>query len=260
MNSQPLTFLPPGPPEPSRPDGAAVKSPRTWSRIRDAIEFARPERRGIAATMCLSVLAAVITAFEPLVLRDLIDGLSRQAGTRSLIAGSLMLVALLLAHQLVGTLASSIGWRSRLGVQRALLDATVGRLHALPMAYHHNHSAGGLMTRLDRGVQGLTGAFAELAFNVFPAIIYLAVSTLAMARLHGPMTLAILVVLPLPAMWGCGRRRARRFATVPCWNGGGRSMRGSMRPWVESPRSRASRWSRRKSDASCGTWTRQTNW
>jgi ATP-binding cassette subfamily B protein len=194
--------------------------PLLWRRVRTTLSFARHQRWGIAVTLMLSVTVAIITTFEPLVMRDLIDGVSRRAGTAALVRGAVILTGLLVVHQAFASIVSWLGWRCRLGVQRALLDATVGRLHTLPLSYHNSQPAGGLMTRIDRGVQGLTAALSELAFSVFPAVVYLVFSTVAMARLHGAMTLAILVVLPLPAfigMWAASSQTVRDGALLDRW-------------------------------------------
>jgi ATP-binding cassette subfamily B protein len=184
--------------------------------VRTALSIARGSLRATAVATTLSVAVAVVTVFEPLVLRDVIDGLWHRAGTRPLLVGALTLAALLVVHQVLAGIATWAGWRARLGVQHALLDATVGRLHALPMAYHRAQPSGGLMTRLDRGVQGLAGAFAELAFNLLPALVYLAFSTVMMARLHAGLTIAVLLVLPIPALIGvwAAPTQSRRDASL----------------------------------------------
>src|SRR5436305_12858191 len=67
----------------------------TRARVRRALGFARAHRAGIAATASLSVVAAAVTATEPLVLRWLIDGLSRHAGAVTLLRGAATLGSIL---------------------------------------------------------------------------------------------------------------------------------------------------------------------
>jgi ATP-binding cassette subfamily B protein len=206
--------------ESASPFGVGIDRAAFWRRARAALAFARGERRGIAVTIALSIGVAIVTAFEPLVMRDLIDGLWRHTGTSPLIRGVLGLAALLVVHQVLSAVSSSKGWRVRLAVQYAILDATVGRLHALPMAFHRDQRAGEIMTKVDRGVQGLAGAFAELAFNVLPAFVYLCFSTVMMARLHLKMTAAMLVMIPVPALIGAvaaSRQTRRDSALLDRW-------------------------------------------
>src|SRR6185312_14368242 len=78
-----------GPPPMSSQHPALTPDRATsWRRVRQALTFAAGERRAIAATVILSLLVAVIAAAEPLVMRTLIDGLWRHAGTRTLLVSS----------------------------------------------------------------------------------------------------------------------------------------------------------------------------
>jgi ATP-binding cassette subfamily B protein len=191
-----------------------------WARARRALGFARAHRRGVALTAGLSVAVAAITAVEPLVLRGLIDGLWQHAGTRALAHGALALGGLLIARELLGAAGSFTGWRARLGVQHALLDATVGRLHTLPLAYHRGESVGATMTKLDRGVQGLVGAFAELVFNLLPALIYIALAAVMMLRLNVTLTVVTIALLPIPALvgvWAAPAQTTRDQSLLDRW-------------------------------------------
>ena len=193
-------------PEVSAPPGGHQQAqPRpspTRDRVRRALGFARAQRRPIVATAGLSVAVAMVSVLEPLVLRGLVDGLWQHAGTRPLIQGAVTLAGLMIGRELLGALGSFTGWKARLGVQHTLLDATVGRLHTLPLAYHRGESVGATMTKLDRGVQGLVGAFAELVFSLLPAIIYIVLAAIMMLRLQMTLTLLTLALLPVPALVG----------------------------------------------------------
>jgi ATP-binding cassette subfamily B protein len=192
----------------------------SWRRVRQAVAFAAGERKAIAATVGLSLIVAVIAAAEPLVMRTLIDGLWRHAGTRTLLLSSAALGLLLVGREVLDAAGNRSGWRARVGVQRALLDATVGRLHALPLSYHRSESVGATMTRLDRGVQGVGSAFAEVVFKLFPALVYLGLSAAMMARLNGVLTCAIMGLMVAPALIGvraASRQTTRDHALLDRW-------------------------------------------
>jgi ATP-binding cassette subfamily B protein len=155
-----------------------------------------------------------------MVMRTLVDGLWRHAGTRTLLVSSAVLALLLVGRELLDAAGSRSGWRARVGVQRALLDATVGRLHALPLSYHRSESVGATMTRLDRGVQGVGSAFAEVVFKLFPALVYLGLSAAMMARLNGVLTCAIMGLMVAPALIGvraASRQTTRDHALLDRW-------------------------------------------
>jgi len=192
----------------------------SWRRVRQALTFAAGERNAIAATVGVSLIVAVIAATEPLVMRTLVDGLWRHAGTRTLLVSSAALALLLVGRELLDAAGNRSGWRARVGVQRALLDATVGRLHALPLSYHRSESVGATMTRLDRGVQGVGSAFAEVVFKLFPALVYLGLSAAMMARLNGVLTCAIMGLMVAPALIGvraASRQTTRDHALLDRW-------------------------------------------
>ena len=192
----------------------------TWRRARRALSFVAPHRRAIAATVAITLLVSASASIEPLVMRALVDGLWRHAGTQMLLLTSAALALLLVGREALDALANRCGWRARLGLQRDLLDTTVGRLHALPLSYHRHESVGATMTRLDRGVQGVAAAFADLVFKLFPALIYLILSATMMARLDGPLTLGVLALMMAPALLGArvaGTQTSRDQALLNRW-------------------------------------------
>jgi ATP-binding cassette subfamily B protein len=188
--------------------------------VRAALAFTRGQRRRIAATVALTTTVAALTACEPLVIGRIFDVLSRHGMSRALAIGVAVLIGIVVARELLGATGNWLGARVRLALQRALLDATVGRLHALPVSYHRGAPVGVTMTRLERGVNGLGAAFAELGFNIFPAVVYLAVAILMMVRLHAGLTLAVVAVLPVPALlgvWAAGTQTRRDATLLDRW-------------------------------------------
>jgi ATP-binding cassette subfamily B protein len=147
-------------------------------------------------------MAGALAAAEPLVLRGVVDELV--GGRRlpllvRLVGGFLLLI---LVREAASAVANWLSWRTRLAVQHAILDATVDRLHALSLAYHKTQPVGSLLTKIDRGIQGLVGAFAEVCFNVVPAFTFLVLAIVMMIRLEWRLFLMMLVLVPLPTIVG----------------------------------------------------------
>jgi ATP-binding cassette subfamily B protein len=168
-------------------------------RLWRAIAFVRPHRGAAAAIGALTLTVGALNASEPLVLKSLLDALGLGASdalTRALGA----LVAIGLVRELCGATSNWLTWRTRLRVHHRLLEATVGRLHLLPVGFHAREGVGALMTRLDRGIQGFVGALNELAFQVLPAFVYLILSVLVMLRLDWELALLVLGFAPVPAL------------------------------------------------------------
>jgi ATP-binding cassette, subfamily B, bacterial len=114
-----------------------------------------------------------------------------------------------------------VAWRVRLAVHFRLLSATVDRLHSLPLEYHREQSVGQLMTRLDRSISGYIGALHEFAFNLLPALAYLILATVLMARLDWHLALLVLAFAPLPAlvgMWAAREQTQRERGLLDRWS------------------------------------------
>jgi ATP-binding cassette subfamily B protein len=168
--------------------------------LRRAAEFLRPARGSIAAILAIALALAGVNAAEPLALRHLFDAFgSGRAGTQAA-RGLLALVALGLGREALQALSNWLTWRTRIGIQYGLTEATVGRLHRLPVTFHRAEGVGAVMTRLDRSIQGLVGALSEIAFNTVPAAVYLVLSVLVMLQLDPRLAVVVVAFAPLPAL------------------------------------------------------------
>jgi ATP-binding cassette subfamily B protein len=164
------------------------------------VRFILPYRRAVAATVVLSLLSAGAVAFEPLVLKRLFDGLVSGASLAPIVASVLLLAALGLGRELAGAASNWLTWRTRLSLHHDLLEASVERLHMLPVAYHKKEGVGATMTRLDRGIQGFLEAFSQVAFSVLPAVVYLVASIALMWKLDARLATFALLFAPAPAL------------------------------------------------------------
>jgi ATP-binding cassette, subfamily B, bacterial len=170
------------------------------ARIRRALSLAREQRWQIATILLLTLLLASLSAFEPLVLKYIFDGLGEKDALHFVLWGVAMLLALGLLREGGSLLSNWLTWRARLSLHYHLLDITVERIHRLPHDIHRKEGVGAIMTRLDRSIQGLIGAISEISFNVLPAVVYLGLALIVMLRLQWQLTLAVLVFTPLPVL------------------------------------------------------------
>jgi ATP-binding cassette subfamily B protein len=170
------------------------------SRVRDALEFAAPHWRAISLIVALMLAVASINAIEPLILKMVFDGLGTTNELRPLLIGIIAFAAILLARELMEGSANWLTWRTRIGFQYALLEATIGKLHSMPLRIQRGEGVGAIMTRLDRSIQGLTQALASLLFNVLPSLVFLIVAISIMFGLDWRLALLVLIFAPLPAL------------------------------------------------------------
>ena len=194
------TVVPPAAPAPVPAPPASTTHWRTqWRR---AFTFVRPDLRVVVVILAFTLVLAAMNAAEPLVLKYIFDRLAEGAAAQALVAGVGMLLGLNLARETLSALSNWMTWRTRLRVHHRLLESTVGRLHSLPLTFHREHSVGGLMTRLDRGISGYLGAFTEVAFSILPSLAYLAMAIVLMVQLDWRLSLLVLAFTPLPAIIG----------------------------------------------------------
>ncbi|MFT3917266.1 MAG: ABC transporter ATP-binding protein [Anaeromyxobacteraceae bacterium] len=180
-------------------EGASGRAAHTRPGLRRAAEFLAPSRGSVVAILLLAAGVALAGAAEPLALRGVLDRLG--AGGLGPALGALAaLAAVGLAREVMQALSGWLTWRTRIGVHYRLTEATVGRLHRLPLEFHRAEGVGATMTRLERSIQGLVAALAELAFSTAPALLYLVLSTVIMFRLEPRLALLVLAFAPIPAL------------------------------------------------------------
>jgi len=184
-----------------------------------AIGFIVPHKGILSVIMLLTIILAALGALEPLVMKYIFDKLGTGV-MMSLLTGILMLVGLNIAREVVNSLSNWLAWRVRLDVNYGILEATVSRLHTLPVTYHRQETVGGIMTKLDRGVNGFVGAISDMAFNVFPGVVYLLISLFIMFKLDARLSFIVLFFAPLPAligMWAADEQTQRERMLVERW-------------------------------------------
>jgi ATP-binding cassette subfamily B protein len=182
--------------------------------------FVTGQGRAIALVLTLTIGAGALGAVEPLLLKRVVDALDARDGLRVVGLALALLVGLHLLREALAALGNWMTWRTRLAVQHALLDATVGRLHDLSIAYHRSQPVGMLLTKLDRGVQGFMAAFAELAFNLVPGLCFFVFAGVLMYRLDWRLCLVLVALVPVPALIGAlaaGHQTTRDRALLDRW-------------------------------------------
>ncbi len=187
--------------------------------LRRAMGFLRPHAWKISFILLLALAGTAVNALEPLLMKGVVDGLERHS-SRALVTAIAGLVALAVLREVAAALSNWLTWRTRLHIHYALTEVTVSALHGLPVAFHRNEAVGAVMTRLDRNIQGFVNALNEIAFNVVPAVAYLAISMAILCRLDLRLALTVLLFVPLPgliAAWAAPRQTRREKALLDKW-------------------------------------------
>ncbi|HJS89278.1 MAG TPA: ABC transporter ATP-binding protein [Steroidobacteraceae bacterium] len=177
-----------------------AESLRLFRSFYRAIRFALPERRAVVLIVALTLLIAAANSAEPLILKLIFDGLTLEPALGPLGRGLALLAALALAREAAQGVSDWLTWRTRIGLQYALLEATVGKLHNMPLRMQRSEGVGAIMTRLDRSIQGLIGAVTQILFGILPSVVFLAIAVAIMFRLDERLAGLVLVFAPMPAL------------------------------------------------------------
>ncbi len=169
-------------------------------RLRRALTFAAPFRRTVIAISLCTLLLAGANSLDPLIMKRIIDGLGAGSPMDVLVRPIVLLAVLALVREGLSSFSNWLTWRIRIGLHYALLEATVGKLHAMPLRLQRSEGVGAILTKLDRGIQGFIGAVTQLLFNVLPALVYLVLSVLIMLQLDWRLALVVIAFAPLPAV------------------------------------------------------------
>jgi ATP-binding cassette, subfamily B, bacterial len=184
------------------PLGAGLISPepKKTGRMQRALLFAAPHKRSIAFIFVLTLLIAAINAVEPLILGWIFNELGDQKSGRSLFRGVVVLAVMALGREVCSAFSNWLTWDTRLGIHFRLLEATVGRLHRMPLKLQRSEGVGAIIAKLDRSIQGFIAALTQILFNIFPAVLYLAISVFFMFRMNWKLAVLVLCFAPVPAL------------------------------------------------------------
>lgn len=173
-----------------------------WLSVRKLAPFCRPQRPDLLKVALLGAASASLAALEPLTLKALFDGFLEHKAPSAAVTPFLLFIAVLTLREVCLLVQDRVFWRARLGISFNLLQAMIDRLHLLPLDYHRDNTVGATMTKVERGMAGVTSAFGDFVLQLFPALVYLAVSLVVMLQMDVRLSLLVLVFAPLPAIVG----------------------------------------------------------
>jgi ATP-binding cassette subfamily B protein len=177
------------------------RAERKAGRFHRAVAFAFPYRHSVLVIFLLTLVLAAMNAAEPIIMKWIFDDLGTGSGTRTNLMQSVgYLLAIALGREVVSAFSNWLTWHTRLGIHYALLEATVGRLHRMPLKLQRSEGVGAIIAKLDRSIQGFIGAVTQVLFNVFPAVLYLGISIVVMLKLNWRLALLVIAFAPVPAI------------------------------------------------------------
>jgi ATP-binding cassette subfamily B protein len=154
------------------------------------------------ALFALALLGAAAALCEPPLLKRLFDAMGDDAGFGAVLRAGLLLAGLELVRQALYFVTNSLTWKTRLRVHHALLEKAVAGLHRASPSKRDDDGVGAILTRMDRGIQGVLGALSELLLGLIPSLLFLVVSAVLMFHLEPRLALLSLCCAPIPALIG----------------------------------------------------------
>jgi ATP-binding cassette, subfamily B, bacterial len=180
-----------------RQDRAVLQHRIKKGTARRMLTFAVPYRKILAIFVPVVILDAVITAVNPLILRDLIDNgiLKHDADLVEALAILVAVLALadgglaLTERRISAYIGESLIYDMRSKVFR--------HIQRMPLAFFTRTQTGALVSRLNNDVIGAQQAFTDLLSNVVGNLVTVIIVIGAMFFLSWQITLAALLLVPL---------------------------------------------------------------
>ncbi|HTY95250.1 MAG TPA: ABC transporter ATP-binding protein [Steroidobacteraceae bacterium] len=183
------------------------------------VPFLSSCRLSIVLVVLLTAMISAVEAIEPLLMKVLFDSLGLENPYHQFTLAAAGLVALGVAHQAVCAFLNWLTWRARITVQFNIQKSLVDRLFSLPILYFRKRSVGGLITQMNRAIDGAMAAFSETT-KILPNFIYLAISLVSMYYLDWRLFLLALAFAPLPTIlgtWAAIEQQEREQKLLSAW-------------------------------------------
>jgi len=179
--------------------------------------FAAPNARRIGLTLVLSLAVAIASAYEPLLLKRVVDrlggasaaGVSGAMARQALVAVVTLFAAVLTGRILGAAWVSTSTCAVRLNMEYQVRSRVAAKLSVLSSRTHGEIGTGGLRYAIDESAPQSARAFSDIVFRLFPTIAYVVVAAWGMTRLDGAISAAVLCLAPIPALVALVAKRAQ---------------------------------------------------
>src|SRR5882757_746707 len=165
--------------------------------LRRVLTLARPYRRQLIGFVITVILAAVISAVPPLILRALIDTAIPEKDRQ--LVGFLAMAAVFLAvlNMALGLIQRYYSARIGEGLIFDMRTALFDHVQRLPISFFTRTQTGSLMSRMNNDVIGAQQAVTNTLGTVFSNVVSVVVTITFKLALEWRLTLLTLVILPL---------------------------------------------------------------
>jgi len=145
---------------------------KDFQTLKSLAPFLWEYRGRVVLALASLVLAKIANVGIPLVLKDIVDALGKEAATLTLpLAFLLAYGALRLASSLFNELRDSVFSRVRHGAMRKVSTRVLQHLHRLSLRYHLERKTGGVSRDIDRGTRSVSSLLNYMVFSILPTLV-----------------------------------------------------------------------------------------
>lgn len=168
-----------------------------------------------AATLVFLILGRAAATAEPIYLKQIIDGLSANAGFAAIAGAVWIYFSLRLGTIAAEVLRDFIFAPVEIGVGRNVSENVYDYLLRLQVAFHAEQQTGALARKIARGTRALTFILDFMVMNILPTLIELVFVTALLLRLYPPayglITFVTVVAYTFFTVWSTEKRQVYRL-------------------------------------------------
>ncbi len=178
-----------------------------WQIIRRLIPFVQPHRKLVVGSLLLTTLGAAAAQVNPLVIRHTVDTVERLLGegiaARQSASLLLFISGVLFLKEFVNIAIkygqSMVGENLRVNLTGSLAQHAVERILTYEYAFYasEENATGKLQTRIDRGVESLTGFVQNIFIELLPLFANSAFALVLMFSANPYVGLIAFIILPV---------------------------------------------------------------
>lgn len=178
-----------------------------WQIIRRLLPFVRPYRKLVVASLLLTTLGAAAAQVNPIVLRYTVDTVERllaEGVSAHRSTSLLLLISAILFLKELGNIAvkygqSMVGENLRVNLTGSLAQHAIERILTYNYTFYtsEENATGKLQTRIDRGVESLTGFVQNIFIELLPLFANSALALVLMFSANVYVGLIAFIILPV---------------------------------------------------------------
>ncbi len=181
----------------------------------DFLKFFKKYQTMVILTFLFLIAGRVATTFDPLLLKNIIDSVSKGEGFEVIARFLIIYFALRLASVIFELARDWIYTPVQMGVTRDIENAVFEHLLKLPVSYHADQKAGAASRALARGSRAIGFMLDFSVSQILPPIFELVFVTILLLKLYswefGAITLGTVIFYTWFTIWGTEKRQTYRF-------------------------------------------------